>query len=72
MASCLGLRVGYPREPEGTRTQRAISTLRRDGMRFDPPATLQDPDMMCEVSILAPTDLVDEHELAKRNPVPTI
>ncbi len=23
----------------------------------------QDPDMMCEVSILAPTDLVEEHEL---------
>jgi hypothetical protein len=23
----------------------------------------QDPDMMCEVFILAPTDLVDEHEL---------
>jgi len=23
----------------------------------------QQPDMMCEVFILAPTDLVDEHEL---------
>jgi len=26
----------------------------------------QDPDMMCEVFILAPTDLVDEHELSQR------
>jgi uncharacterized protein YbcI len=26
----------------------------------------QDPDMMCEVFILAPTDLVDEHELLGR------
>ena len=25
----------------------------------------QDPDMMCEVFILAPTDLVDDHELEK-------
>jgi uncharacterized protein YbcI len=24
----------------------------------------QDPDLMCEVFILAPTDLVDEHEIA--------
>ena len=24
----------------------------------------QDPDMMCEVFILAPSDLVDEHEVA--------
>ena len=24
----------------------------------------QDPDIMCEVFILAPTDLVDEHEIA--------
>ena len=23
----------------------------------------QDPDMMCEVFILAPTDLLDEHDL---------
>jgi hypothetical protein len=23
----------------------------------------QDPDLMCEVFVLAPTDLVDEHEL---------
>ena len=23
----------------------------------------QDPDIMCEVFILAPTDLVDEHEI---------
>ena len=28
----------------------------------------QDPDMMCEVFILAPTDLVDEHELLKSGP----
>ena len=28
----------------------------------------QDPDMMCEVFILAPTDLVDEHELLRRQP----
>ena len=28
----------------------------------------QDPDMMCEVFILAPTDLVDEHELPVRTP----
>ena len=28
----------------------------------------QDPDMMCEVFILAPTDLVDEHELATGPP----
>jgi len=27
----------------------------------------QDPDMMCEVFILAPTDLVDEHELLGRD-----
>ena len=26
----------------------------------------QDPDMMCEVFILAPTDLVDEHDLPAR------
>ena len=26
----------------------------------------QDPDMMCEVFILAPSDLVDDHELAPR------
>jgi uncharacterized protein YbcI len=30
----------------------------------------QDPDMMCEVFILAPTDLVDEHELLGRQPAP--
>ncbi len=30
----------------------------------------QDPDMMCEVFILAPTDLVDEHELLGREPFP--
>jgi len=28
----------------------------------------QEPDMMCEVFILAPTDLVDEHELATGPP----
>jgi hypothetical protein len=27
----------------------------------------QDPDIMCEVFILAPTDLLDEHELAARS-----
>ena len=26
----------------------------------------QDPDIMCEVFVLAPTDLVDEHEVAPR------
>jgi hypothetical protein len=26
----------------------------------------QDPDIMCEVFVLAPTDLVDEHELPPR------
>ena len=26
----------------------------------------QDPDMMCEVFILAPTDLIDDHELTGR------
>ncbi len=28
----------------------------------------QDPDIMCEVFILAPTDLVDDHEIADRMP----
>jgi uncharacterized protein YbcI len=28
----------------------------------------QHPDMMCEVFILAPTDLIDEHELANTDP----
>ena len=28
----------------------------------------QDPDIMCEVFILAPTDLVDEHELPEAGP----
>jgi uncharacterized protein YbcI len=28
----------------------------------------QDPDIMCEVFILAPTDLVDEDELVEREP----
>jgi len=28
----------------------------------------QDPDIMCEVFILAPTDLVDEHEIAVSRP----
>jgi uncharacterized protein YbcI len=27
----------------------------------------QDPDIMCEVFILAPTDLLDEHELLERS-----
>jgi uncharacterized protein YbcI len=30
----------------------------------------QDPDIMCEVFILAPTDLVDDHEIAKSDPEP--
>jgi uncharacterized protein YbcI len=30
----------------------------------------QEPDMMCEVFILAPTDLVAEHELARSAPSP--
>lgn len=28
----------------------------------------QDPDLMCEVFILAPTDLVDEHEIPAQGP----
>ncbi|MHB1536892.1 MAG: Na-translocating system protein MpsC family protein [Solirubrobacteraceae bacterium] len=28
----------------------------------------QDPDLMCEVFVLAPTELVDEHELSRRQP----
>lgn len=28
----------------------------------------QDPDLMCEVFILAPTDLVEPHEIASRDP----
>ena len=28
----------------------------------------QDPDIMCEVFILAPTDLVDEHEIPDKEP----
>jgi uncharacterized protein YbcI len=28
----------------------------------------QDPDLMCEVFILAPTDLVDDHELPENGP----
>ncbi len=31
----------------------------------------QDPDLMCEVFILGPTDLVDEHELAGGPPAPS-
>jgi uncharacterized protein YbcI len=33
----------------------------------------QDPDLMCEVFILAPTDLVDEHEIqgTGTSPIPT-
>ena len=30
----------------------------------------QEPDLMCEVFILAPTDLVDEHEIPARGPSP--
>jgi len=30
----------------------------------------QEPDMMCEVFILAPTDLVDDHELPATTPPP--
>jgi len=30
----------------------------------------QHPDMMCEVFILAPTDLVDHHEIAAADPAP--
>ena len=30
----------------------------------------QDPDIMCEVFILAPTDLVDDHELSGRQAPP--
>jgi uncharacterized protein YbcI len=30
----------------------------------------QDPDIMCEVFILAPTDLVDEHEIPAGRPTP--
>ena len=32
----------------------------------------QDPDMMCEVFILAPTDLVDEHELLRHQAAPLL
>jgi hypothetical protein len=28
----------------------------------------QDPDLMCEVFILGPSDLLDEHELPARGP----
>lgn len=31
----------------------------------------QDPDMMCEVFILAPTDLVDDHEIPASKRLPT-
>ena len=30
----------------------------------------QDPDIMCEVFILAPTDLVDDHEIPASGPSP--
>ena len=30
----------------------------------------QDPDIMCEVFILAPTDLVEDHEIPERKRVP--
>ena len=29
----------------------------------------QDPDMMCEVFMLTPTELVDEHEIPVREPI---
>ena len=37
-----------------------------------PPAEpkTEDPDIMCEVFILAPTNLVDEHEIRGRLPPP--
>jgi uncharacterized protein YbcI len=31
----------------------------------------QEPDMMCEVFILAPTDLLDEHEILASKPPPS-
>ena len=31
----------------------------------------QNPDLMCEVFILGPTDLVDEHEIPARGPFPS-
>ena len=31
----------------------------------------QHPDLMCEVFILAPTDLVEEHEIPARAPIPS-
>ena len=31
----------------------------------------QDPDIMCEVFILAPTDLVEDHEIPERKRLPT-
>ena len=31
----------------------------------------QDPDIMCEVFILAPTDLVEDHEIPERKRFPT-
>ena len=31
----------------------------------------QDPDLMCEVFILSPTNLLDEHELPALGPSPT-
>jgi hypothetical protein len=32
----------------------------------------QDPDIMCEVFILAPTDLVDDHELPAHRSIATV
>jgi uncharacterized protein YbcI len=32
----------------------------------------QDPDIMCEVFILAPTDLLDDHEIPGREPPPEV
>ena len=31
----------------------------------------QHPDLMCEVFILAPTDLIDEHEIPDHGPSPS-
>ena len=32
----------------------------------------QDPDIMCEVFVLAPTALVDDHEIPTRSPLPNV
>src|ERR1700677_625029 len=48
------MREGLARVIEGARGKRVIGFMS---------GNQQDPDLMCEVFILAPTDLVDEHEL---------